>query len=170
VLFFLVLILGYLTYQILNPFLSSISWAIVLSIIFYPVYAFLLKYIKLPSLASFLTLLIIVLVIFGPFSYLSYLLKQEADALIEYAKAGHLDLDMHEDIDSLLRGRMQLYRDLHLLNGLEPRPVLIAQLLRHRSSKEWSWILEQVHSRVLHAQDGADLQASPHDQRLGRRN
>ncbi len=79
-------------------------------------------------------------------------------------------LDMHEDIDSLLRGRMQLYRDLHLLNGLEPRPVLIAQLLRHRSSKEWSWILEQVHSRVLHAQDGADLQASPHDQRLGRRN
>ena len=105
-LFFLVLILGYLTYQILNPFLSSISWAIVLSIIFYPVYAFLLKYIKLPSLASFLTLLIIVLVIFGPFSYLSYLLKQEADALIEYAKAGHLDtiekLMMHPTIRRML--------------------------------------------------------------------
>src|SRR4030065_43637 len=36
----LLLILGLLTYQILKPFLTPIAWAIVFSIIFYPVYVF----------------------------------------------------------------------------------------------------------------------------------
>ncbi|MEI6154878.1 MAG: AI-2E family transporter, partial [Deltaproteobacteria bacterium] len=90
-LFFLVLLLGYLSYQILKPFISSIAWAIVLSIVFYPVYAFLLKYLKWQPLTSLTTLLLIILVIFGPFSYLSYLLTQEANSLIEHLKNGHFD-------------------------------------------------------------------------------
>ena len=36
----LVAILGYLTYQILSPFLSPIAWSVVLSIVFYPFYVF----------------------------------------------------------------------------------------------------------------------------------
>jgi len=112
-LFFLVLLLGYLTYKILNPFLSSIAWAIVLSIVFYPVYAFLLKYLKWSPITSFVTLLIIIVAIFGPFSYLSYLLKQEADALIEYAKAGQFDtiekLLTHPTISRLLESVSSMF-------------------------------------------------------------
>ncbi|MEW6214075.1 MAG: AI-2E family transporter [Nitrospirota bacterium] len=87
----LVLILGYLSYQILKPFLSPIGWAIVFSIVFYPVYAFILRYIKWRSVASLITLGIILLIIFGPFSYLSYLLVKELKDLSEYMEGGRLE-------------------------------------------------------------------------------
>ena len=70
VLLFLVLALGYLSYLILKPFLSAIMWAIVLSIIFYPIYVFIRARLKWKPLASLTTLVIILLLILGPFSYL----------------------------------------------------------------------------------------------------
>ncbi len=90
-LLFLVLLLGYLTYEIIKPFLSAIAWSIVLSVVFYPVYAFLLKYLRWRPVSSVITLFLIVLVVFGPFSYLSYLLTQELNHLIEYLKKGDFD-------------------------------------------------------------------------------
>ncbi len=75
---FIILVLGYLTYQIMSPFLSPIMWAIVLSIIFYPIYAFVLRYVKNKSAASFITLIVILVILFGPVSYASYLIGQEA--------------------------------------------------------------------------------------------
>src|SRR3989337_1223361 len=83
----LLLILGLLTYQILKPFLTPIAWAIVFSIIFYPVYAFTHKYIKWKSVAALLTLTIILVVILGPFSYLTYLLVSELKDLTGYLEA-----------------------------------------------------------------------------------
>ena len=91
------MLLGYLSYEILKPFLSAVAWAIVLSIVFYPIYAFLLKYIKWRPLTSFVTLCLIIVTIFGPFSYLSYLLTQELNYAVEYVKNGQYDT-----IDKLL--------------------------------------------------------------------
>lgn len=88
---FLVLILGYLSYQILKPFLSPIAWGIVLSLVFYPVYAFLLRYIKWRTVASFITLGIILIIILGPFSYLSFLLVKELKVISEYVEGGQLE-------------------------------------------------------------------------------
>jgi len=88
---FIILVLGYLTYQIINPFLSPIMWAIVLSILFYPVYAFIHKHVKYKSVASLLTIIIILIVIFGPFSYLSYLITQEVMSLIRNIESGSFD-------------------------------------------------------------------------------
>lgn len=88
---FLVLVLGYLSYQILKPFLSPIAWAIVLSLVFYPVYAFLLKYIKWRTVASFITLGIILIIILGPFSYLSILLVKELKYISGYVEEGRLE-------------------------------------------------------------------------------
>jgi len=79
----IVFILGYLNYRILEPFLIPIAWAMVLSVLFYPVYAFVLKYVRSRSVASFLTLSVILLVIIGPFSYLSFLLMKELGALLD---------------------------------------------------------------------------------------
>lgn len=101
VLIFLALVLGYLTYQIISPFISPIMWAIVLSVVFYPVYAFILKRVKYKPVASVLTLVVIFLLLFGPFSYFSYLLTQEAFALADKLKSGNVNL-----LDSILKHPM----------------------------------------------------------------
>ncbi|MEW6003326.1 MAG: AI-2E family transporter [Nitrospirota bacterium] len=95
---FLVLVLGYLTYQVLRPFLSPLAWAIVLSIVFYPLYAFTFRYIKWKSIASFITLAVIVVIILGPFSYISFLLAKELKHLSDYIESGKLNA-----IDAVLR-------------------------------------------------------------------
>lgn len=88
---FLMLLLGYLTYQIINPFLYPIAWAVVFSIVFYPVYIFLLKHLRFKVIASILTLLIIILIIMGPFTYLSFILVDEIGNFVENANKGSLD-------------------------------------------------------------------------------
>jgi predicted PurR-regulated permease PerM len=80
-----------LTYQVLQPFLNAIAWAVVFSIVFYPVYVFLLKYLRLKVFASFLTLIIIILIILGPFTYLSFILLDEIGNFIENINEGSLD-------------------------------------------------------------------------------
>ncbi|MGB9714916.1 MAG: AI-2E family transporter [Thermodesulfovibrionales bacterium] len=94
----LIIILGFLTYQILKPFLTPIAWAIVFSIVFYPVYVFILKYLKWKTIAALLTLTIILIIILGPFSYLTYLLVIELKDL-----AGYLETDMLDALESLLQ-------------------------------------------------------------------
>jgi predicted PurR-regulated permease PerM len=88
---FLVILLGYLTYQILQPFLNPIAWAVVFSIIFYPLYAFLLRYFRFKALAATVTLLIITLVILGPFSYLAFILADEVGNVVDSINKGTLD-------------------------------------------------------------------------------
>lgn len=87
VLIFIVAALGYLTYRILDPFLSPIMWAIVFSVVFYPFYAFVLRYVKYRAAASVLTVFAIFLIIIGPFSYFAYLLTQETVALVNRIQA-----------------------------------------------------------------------------------
>ena len=88
---FLVILLGYLTYQILQPFLRAIAWAVVVAIVFYPVYTFLLRYLRFKSLASTVTLIIIILLIVGPFTYLSFMLVDELGNLVQNINKGTLD-------------------------------------------------------------------------------
>jgi len=87
----LLVLLGYLSYQIFKPFLSPIAWAIVLSIVFYPVFSFILRYVKWKSIASLLTLIVILILLLGPFSYFSYLISQEVRSLIDAVQAGQFD-------------------------------------------------------------------------------
>jgi predicted PurR-regulated permease PerM len=73
----LVLALGYLSYLILRPFLAPIAWAGVFSIVFFPVYSFIVKYAKWRSLAAGVTMVLVCVLILGPFSYFAYLLTIE---------------------------------------------------------------------------------------------
>jgi predicted PurR-regulated permease PerM len=84
VLIVILIVLGYFSYQIISPFLNPIMWAIVLSLVFYPVYAFILKYVKYKFISSILTLLIIILILIGPFSYFAYVLSQELISLVSH--------------------------------------------------------------------------------------
>ncbi len=73
----LVLALGYLSYLILRPFLAPLAWAVVFSIVFFPVYNFFVKYGKWRSLAAGVTMVLVCVLILGPFSYFAYLLTVE---------------------------------------------------------------------------------------------
>ncbi len=90
-LLFLLLLLGYLSYQIFKPFLSPMAWAVVLAIVFYPMFDIIKKYVKWYSLASFISLIIIILIIIGPFSYVSFLIAIEIKDLPRYIQEGGLE-------------------------------------------------------------------------------
>ena len=73
----LVLVLGYLSYLILRPFLTPIGWAIVFSIVFFPIYKFIVRWVRWNSLAAAVTVVFVCALILGPFSYFAYLLTRE---------------------------------------------------------------------------------------------
>lgn len=87
----LVFLLGYLNYQVWKPFLTPITWAIVLSILFYPLYTFMLKLLHQRAITSAFVLCLIVLLILGPFSYLTFLLVKELTVLSDTLASGKLD-------------------------------------------------------------------------------
>jgi predicted PurR-regulated permease PerM len=66
----IILILFYLFYQVISPFLITIAWSMVLSITFYPLYKLFLRLVKQPWAASLITLLLILIIMLGPFSYI----------------------------------------------------------------------------------------------------
>jgi predicted PurR-regulated permease PerM len=80
-LLFFLCVLGYFTYRIMSPFFGAIAWAVVVTIIFYPVYVFITRFIRLKSLASFVTIVLILVVILGPFAYLTSVLVSEVQLI-----------------------------------------------------------------------------------------
>jgi len=87
----LILILGYLGFMIFRPFLIPITWAVVFSILFYPLYSFVLRYLRWKSAASLIVLVIILVIILGPVSYLSFLLVTELRTITASANAGGIE-------------------------------------------------------------------------------
>ena len=80
---FILLVLGYLSYQILKPFFNAIAWAIVFTIVFYPVYTFILRYGRSRFFTSLITTALILIVIVAPFIYLSFILIEELKEVAE---------------------------------------------------------------------------------------
>ena len=90
----LAILLGYLNYQVWKPFLTPIAWAIVLSILFYPVYAFAGRLIRQKTIASIVVIGLILILILGPFSYLGFLLIKEMTTLLDYIAGGKIETIM----------------------------------------------------------------------------
>jgi predicted PurR-regulated permease PerM len=80
---FLTAFLGFLVYKIMSPFLTAIAWAMVFSLIFYPVFLFILRYVRFRSLASVISLMIMLIVLIGPIAFLSQLLIIEMRASLD---------------------------------------------------------------------------------------
>ncbi len=78
------LLFGYLSFKVIQPFLGAIAWAVVLAIVSFPLYAHLLRWVKHESFASALNLLIILVLILGPATYFMYLLVNETVALAQH--------------------------------------------------------------------------------------
>jgi len=74
--------LGYLLYLVLRPFLSSLLWATVLTVVFSPVYESLLGRVRgRRSLAAFATCLLVLLLIVIPVTLLGIVITQQSVAL-----------------------------------------------------------------------------------------
>ena len=94
---FILLVLGYLSYQILEPFFNAIAWAIVFTIVFYPVYTFISRYGISRFFTAFITTALIIVVIVAPFIYLSFVLLEEVKGVAE-----KIDKDAFESIRNVL--------------------------------------------------------------------
>ncbi|RME67346.1 MAG: AI-2E family transporter [Nitrospirae bacterium] len=75
-------LLAYLSFLIIKPFLTAIAWAVVLTVVFYPVHLYGLRYIKYPSLSSALVIVLVVFLTIGPFSYILLSLAAEVKHVI----------------------------------------------------------------------------------------
>jgi predicted PurR-regulated permease PerM len=87
----LLALFGYLNYRVLEPFLIPLAWAFILSILFYPAQVFLGRYLKWRSLASLILTFFILLLILGPFTYVSFLLVKELRTILASLEGGQAD-------------------------------------------------------------------------------
>ncbi len=84
------LFFGYLSYEIIRPYLAAILWAIILAIVSYPLYSLVLRLVRNESLASLINLVIILLLVLGPVSYFLYLLVNEVASATAYLQKENL--------------------------------------------------------------------------------
>ncbi|WP_420264882.1 AI-2E family transporter [Candidatus Magnetominusculus dajiuhuensis] len=79
-------VFGFLSFHVMEPFLPAIAWAVVLGIVFYPLFAFISKYARWRHAASALTTIIILFIIIMPSFYISTQLAKEVKHLIQYTQ------------------------------------------------------------------------------------
>jgi predicted PurR-regulated permease PerM len=131
---FLTFLSIYLLYQILSPFLSSIIWAILLAMIFYPLFQKLQRLLKKKEFLSALIMtLLVLIVIVLPFSLLMASLASEVvdgyHRMEEMIKTGQLQayLERMKEIPILtwILARLGQYIDL---SQMDPLPLLLKNL------------------------------------------
>ena len=131
---FLTFLSIYLLYQILSPFLSSIIWAILLAMIFYPLFQKLQRLLKKKEFLSALIMtLLVLIVIVLPFSLLMVSLASEVvdgyHRMEEMIKTGQLQayLERMKEIPILtwILARLGQYIDL---SQMDPLPLLLKNL------------------------------------------
>ena len=131
---FLTLLSIYLLYQILSPFLSSIIWAILLAMVFYPIFLKLQRFLKKKEvLAAIIMTLFVLIVIVLPFSLLLASLAGEVvdvyHRVEEMIKTGQLQdyLERTKEIPFLkwIFIRLSLPFDF---SQMDPFPLLLKNL------------------------------------------
>jgi predicted PurR-regulated permease PerM len=111
-LLFLLGTLGYLTYEIMSPFFTAIAWSIVISIIFYPVFAFISRRVRIRAIAAAMTVFLMLIVLIGPTTYLTLMLIDEVQvvaARINDSNTGLLKTVVQRVNTSALFEKMRAY-------------------------------------------------------------
>lgn len=88
--FGLIIVLAVALLYVIRPFLYPVFWAAVIAILFHPMYNWLERYFKLPTLSALTTLVLVVIIIFLPLTLLSTLLINESVNL--YKTVSHWDV------------------------------------------------------------------------------
>ncbi len=88
--FSIIVIFAISVLYIFQPFFYPIFWAAVVAIMFYPIYIFFERFVKSPQLSSFLTVLLVIVVVFLPLFGVGKLIINEAALL--YNKLAQTEL------------------------------------------------------------------------------
>ena len=86
---------------IAKPFINILALAIIVAILFHPVYKLLLKYVTKPSLASLITVLIVVLIIVVPLWLFGQVLFNQVSELFNKYKTGSFVIDREQLVAGL---------------------------------------------------------------------
>lgn len=132
--FFLTFLSIYLLYQILSPFLSPIIWAILITMVFYPLFQKLQRLLrKREVLSAMIMTLLVIIVIVLPFTLLMVSLASEVmdvyDRVEEMIKTGQLQayLERIKELPFLkwILTRLSPYIDL---SQMDPLPLLLKNI------------------------------------------
>ena len=105
--FALLLLTLYGAFLILTPFLTAITWAAILAILFYPVYAGLLELMGgRATLAAMTVIVVITIIVIAPGVELARFLADEAVSLLQSVR-----LILGPALFALLRGLLDLYSE-----------------------------------------------------------
>jgi predicted PurR-regulated permease PerM len=105
--FALLLLILYSAFLILTPFLTAITWAAILAILFYPVYAGLLELMRgRATLAAMTVIVVITIIVIAPGVELARFLADEAVSLLQSVR-----LILGPALFALLRGLLDLYSE-----------------------------------------------------------
>lgn len=83
ILLFFIGVLGYLNYQLLKSFFAAVGWAIVIALVFHPIFDFLNRFLKYKGISALLTILLVLILFLLPFLFISYQIILEAGELIK---------------------------------------------------------------------------------------
>jgi predicted PurR-regulated permease PerM len=109
----------YLCWLMIQPFFKVIVWASVLAIIFYPVYARLIKWGRSPVTSGILTTLLVVVTVVVPLTFIGLALIREVAAAVPHLQEGITSVTKMVNADSPVRDWVQQYVDIDSL--LDPQ-------------------------------------------------
>jgi predicted PurR-regulated permease PerM len=86
--FALLVVILYGAFLIISPFLTAITWAVILAILFYPFYAWLLRLVRgRATMAALLVIVLITVLVIAPGIQLAWFLSDEAVLLVQSVRA-----------------------------------------------------------------------------------
>lgn len=124
----IILILFYLLYKVLSPFLITIAWAMVLSIVFYPLYKVFLRFLKRPWLSSLSTLIIILILIIGPFTFIIGSLAEDVTNLYTTIEEKGFESITELMEHPIIKGPIERLSSLRILEGFDLKDSAITTL------------------------------------------
>ncbi len=80
-----------LCYQVISPYLQPLGWGTILAVFFFPVHLRIRGWVGNRSLAASITLLIVLISLVGPITWLATTLIQEANSAVRSVPQGFLD-------------------------------------------------------------------------------
>lgn len=86
---------------VLKPFLTIVAFALIVTILFHPVYRWLNRRLRMPAVASLLTVLLMLLIIFLPIWLFGHVIVSELTQLFNRYRAGEFVVNRGEIISSL---------------------------------------------------------------------
>jgi len=139
-------VLGYLTYQIMNPFFTAVAWAVVFSIVFYPVFVYISKKVRVRAIAAFITILLILVIIIGPFVFLTLTLADELQSVVTKAGEGGAG-SLHEAIAKIKSTKA--YQQINAYTGINE--YMDETVLLDNIKGAGKWLVQDFSGRISDA-------------------